>query len=319
LSDPQSIKLESLFPPEWFDPQKFANVQCGLYSTSLLSGSTVTDPQTALCSLASLARPSAVAFLGDVTDFSAMSSSVHVTFSKGQRTLAARVDMSPIPAGDYVLIASPAAVKERGEFESRERIRTLRGAFVALYGHTAAEHQAAWFFLNPNGTTSWVSPIQEMYLPPDAFSFIPTDWLRKLDERVIYLADEVKSRTSLALSFLDRSASVTDPVARFSNTWIALEIAASGKPDKLIKAICADGRKSGLLAELDLARNDLFHRGVTPRMSSDAERALILACLSDIFLRVGITEEDLQRKLIEIEKSHAVDADRRALARPADN
>lgn len=249
-------------------------------------------------------QPYRVGLIRDLSGLKVLSYANHVVFSGGVRKLHAALDRNEVPHGDYVLVASPIDLAPNGENLARERVRAIRGALVALFGHTAAEEAAATLILNANGTTSVISPTFETFLNASSFEFVSKEWLERLSARRAFLPDVVSRRLNLALGFIERSAGIVDPIARFSNTWIALEIAASGKPDRLIKAITPDGRKSGLLGELDIARNDLFHRGVTPRMSADAERALILAVLADALMRVGVDKLSLQNKLLEIEKSH---------------
>ena len=296
--------MTDLVPADWFDPTLYRGVQCSFYASSLCAIEDAPSLVESAEALLNLDHPYRIGLIRDLSGLEVLFCVNHVVFTGGTRQLHTKIDRNTVPPGDYVLVASPIDLAPNGESLARERVRAIRGALTALFGHTAAEEAAATLMLNADGTTSVVSPIFETFLNASSFEFASKEWLELLSSRRSFLPNEVSRRLNLALGFIERSAGLVDPIARFSNTWIALEIAASGKPDRLIKAITPDGGKSGVLGELDIARNDLFHRGVTPKMSPDAERALILAVLADALMRVGVDKLALRNKLLEIEEAH---------------
>lgn len=229
------------------------------------------------------------------------SRSLAVCYHRAQRFFYLQLDKIPVPEGDYLLISAPIDRKAGGEAAAREAVSAARGLIVSLFGHTAADQRTCEFFLKSDGHLAYASAAQENHLSLSHFRFLPSEWTKLLAERFRYLDQDTQQRFRLTIRYLDRAAGEVDPTVRFSNTWIALEIAASGSPDSLIKKITADGQKSGTLGQLDLARNALFHRGQAPHISQNAERVLYLAALSDVLFRVGVEPQAVAALVAQIE------------------
>ena len=288
-------------PIDWLEFPQYNGVQVSFYASSLGVANDWSEISDATDAVLSLDYPYKIGVLIGVQEFGPTRVSGRVSYSLGQRHIHTSPTQAPVPNGDYLFIATPIENAPSGHTSALDRVRTIRGALVILFGHTSAEEAAASILLHSNGNHGAFSPVFEVFLDIGSFSFVPKAWLVKLSSRKEHLTPDVLRRLGLALQFMERSAGRVDPIARFSDAWIALEIAAQGKPDKLIKSISPSGQKAGLLGELDRARNSLFHHGVAPTISKYAERVIFLAILSDAFSSVGIDTEEIKAKVSEME------------------
>ena len=199
--------LTDLFPAAWFNAEIYSGVQCGFYSSSLVAHPDIAQMQSSVDALLSAGLPVQVTLLR-LTNLEVVSCETQVTYFGGERQIGAKFDKAAIPEGDYLLLAAPNGACPTGEFEARERIRAARGALLSLYGHTSAEHRGPWLVLNANGTASYISATHESYLSPEAFNFVPVEWLVKLTDRSPHLPKDVKQRLDLAHRCYSRSKPV---------------------------------------------------------------------------------------------------------------
>ena len=299
------LTFHELVPNAWLrskGPEEDA-VLCGLYPSALISSDQLENHLAEVTALTGSICPNGIQIsaLGSLKFELMASRSLAVCYSKARRVFYLQLDKIPVPEGDYLLISAPIAGGTGGEAAAREAVSAARGLIVSLFGHTAADQRTCEFFLKSNGHLAYASAVQENHLSLSRFRFLPSEWTTSLVERFQYLDKDTQQRFRLAVRYLDRAAGEVDPTVRFSNTWIALEIASSGSPDSLIKKITVDGQKSGTLGQLDLARNALFHRGQAPNISQNAERVLYLAALSDVLFRVGIEPQAVAALVAEIE------------------
>ncbi|SFO18924.1 hypothetical protein [Sphingomonas sp. OK281] len=219
-----------------------------------------------------------------------------VTFHGDEIRMNIDVRQGTIPPGYYVFLALPTY--DNSEAYVTRRTESIRGLLTLVAGHTAMldlAFEQRFDFSQPD-KISRVSRVVESHIHPRMWEVFAEDTLQKAEVALISSTGDIKARAELAFSFISRSTNNLDQVARYANTWIALEIAAGGH--KAVKTFLngldpAFGSEAKRFFDL---RNALFHHGKRPEFDQADERFLCACVLAILLGELGITDpafEDL--------------------------
>ncbi|MDX2274056.1 MAG: hypothetical protein NW206_01285 [Hyphomonadaceae bacterium] len=283
--------LADLAPPEWKDSASgFNYARFRFFPSGIAVDSAEVEVLKSLFPLLGLISTHPVRFTlvktDDGTKFRAVST--QICHRDGQRHVLTEFGEKEIPSGAYLVVFSPVPIlpdSRSNDGKAEQAISVCRGLATAALGHTAAEKAiyTCDSYLREVRTTISADTI-ENFISVERYCYLDTETLRDISTAMrTHLKPDVRERFETALMLLGSATAVIDSTIRLMHTWIALEVASGsrGKAEEAVKLTTSgDGTPYQRIKD---ARDDLFHRGKRPTLSSSDER-IVHAALINVLL-----------------------------------
>ncbi|MEQ9448116.1 MAG: hypothetical protein RLN70_04305, partial [Rhodospirillaceae bacterium] len=186
--------------------------------------------------------------------------------------------------GHYLVVAAPIISNSEGATEdgnSYSAILSAVGMLCARYGHTVALERALELRLSNDERQSQTSKSFENFWLPSAFHHLSnSDFSGLLDRIITHCPAELRQKLRTAFRFIGNTSGKVDPLYRFANAWIALEVitGSSSKAQTALRAVAPKAYADEARRIKD-ARDDLFHKGVVYHMSYHEEHWIFVALI----------------------------------------
>lgn len=298
--EPTDTSYFNLVPEEWRNDPSITGAVVRGYSSGIAEFADLSGPAIeAVRSLASpIAGKFALVFMSLEKEEPQLVFDEIVTFHADEMRMNLSVRRGAVPAGHYACLALP--VYDNDEAYVTRRGESIRGLLTLVAGHSAMLDLAfeQRFDLTDPDRVSRVSMVAESHIHPNHWRVFSAGTLQAVHDAFADTTDEFRSRAELAFSFIARSANVADHTARYSNTWIALEIAAGGHKALRTFLNGLDPNFGDEAKRFFDTRNALFHHGLRPIFDQDDERFLC-ACVLELILRNFGIADPLFGELVE--------------------
>ena len=227
------------------------------------------------------------------------------TYSESTREIRFTIDTVNPPVGGQLLIMSPLLVNSNGsrdESQARAVIRTFRGILTGIWGKTAADSLTYECLIHDKSTSAQI-PTQPIEIPisKNVHKVVGDDSIAELNQKFrTFVSPELKQRAKTSFEYLGLAAENESSMAKFSFLWIALEVltGSSGKAQEALRAILPESL-ANKPKELKDKRDQLFHKGIVPKISRGDELLIRTAIYFFLFshYRVPVHGLDIARIL----------------------
>ena len=284
MSESEKFDLRTLAPSEWFEDDNVSEVLFVFFPTSAIwQDVRLGGPAARSAMSAVIEYPISFAAVELPEGLQARDFRMRFTYSSSGMNVNADLRENHIDAGHYLILMTPIFLSPKGgtqDGRSYTAILSGIGWLCARFGHTIALNRALELrFSTSEERQSQTSEVFENFWLPSNFEHFDADKYTLLLEKVgKYCTPELRQRLRTGFRFLGNTVGKVDPLYRFANAWIALEVVcgSSGKALQALNAI-APKEFSDDAKRIKDARDDLFHKGIVYQMSYHEEHWLFAA------------------------------------------
>lgn len=205
------------------------------------------------------------------------------TYSAKGLDVHADVGESSLLPGHYLVALTPIRLTPDGSSIDEIAYSTILssvGMLCARLGHTAVLERALELrYSTSKDEQSQTSQLFENYWPPSDVQHVAhSDYVDLLSALYKHCPKDLRQRLKTAFKFLGNTAGRVDPLYRFANAWIALEVicGSSGKALQALKKVAPPELEKDA-DRIKSARDGLFHKGAEYHMSYHEEHWIFAA------------------------------------------
>lgn len=281
---PARTDLRLLAPQEWFSEPATPEVLFVFFPTSALIAKLRLEPEMFSKAASQFIGHAISIVVVDIPeDFPARTTDIQLFLNASGMNVSADFETKNIKAGHYLLAMTPIRANEKGATEDGRAYSTILsaiGMLCAKFGHSIAFERALELrFSTADDRQSQTSQVFENFWEPARVSQMsPEIYTKLLEKLILYCPAELKQRLRTGFRFLGNTVGKVDPLYRFANAWIALEVicGSAGKAVQALEAIAPSNIKVHARRIKD-ARDELFHNGVVYQMSYHEEHWMFAA------------------------------------------